>query len=311
MYYNAVHPKIGIYKEFALSYSPFITHNPFHTYKHYYVRMNSYYFSAPVPTSTSYPQHPMNTYFDPWGVGSRFKSKNNRSMSFSASSRLPPYPSYLSSPASSYSSISQPYASTSNNYGHRTRARTYSTPNSTITIDPVLKYRPHPSDVPLNYDLSHPPSQATLTSSGSFACELSSSDLNRPATYPPVRKMRVTCSLLPWPITLYPLSDTRSTLTVGDVLEGLFRFLRKHASGDEWHSADQQTREDVRQAWMRRVRRQQTHKDREYERANGLRRIDWLDKTTVFQGLEHIKGTETWILHVRQAGKAVKFWTGS
>ncbi|GJJ15202.1 hypothetical protein Clacol_009478 [Clathrus columnatus] len=272
-----------------------------------------------------YPHQRIAAYFD--SVNSNHnkpKSKKGRSTSFSTSTRAPipsmGHPGLFSSPTSSYSSNStsqQPYIYATTKSGTqtrttRTRTRTYSVPNPSYTINPLLKYHPHPSDVLIKYDLSHPPSQATVVYSGSPSpSELSPSDLNSPATYPPVQTLRVTNSLLPWPVVLHPISEFRSVITVGDVLEGLFRFLRKHASGDEWHSADEQTREDVRQAWMRRVRRQQTHKDREYERSNGLRRIDWLDKATVFQGLEFVQGSDTWVLHVRQADKAVKFWTGS
>lgn len=285
--------------------------------------MSYYYSSASSNPMSTYPHHNrMAKYFEALGVGCKSNSKTTRSMSYSTSSRTlrPPeyeyeHPAYLSSPVSSYSSssqASQPYAPTNINNAPRLRTRTYSAPNLSYTVDSLLKYHPNPADVRIKYNLSHPPSQATLIYPGSSSLfELSESEFNRPATYPPLQKMRISCPLLPWPITLYPASETRAILTVGDVLEGLFRFLRKHASGEEWHSADERTREDVRQSWMRRVRRQPTHKDKEYERSNGLRRIDWLEKATVFQGLEPVKRTDTWILHVRHADKTVKFWTGS
>lgn len=288
--------------------------------------MSFYYSSAPSnPASTStstYQHHRMAKYFEALGVGCTSNSKSTRPMPSVTSSRTlrPPryeyeHPAYLSSPASSYSSSSQApqsYAPTNVHNSTRLRTRTYSAPNPGYTVDPLLKYHPNPDDVRIKYNLSHPPSQATLIYPGSSSLfELSESQLNRPATYPPLQKMRISSPLLPWPITLYPTSETRATLTVGDVLEGLFRFLRKHASGEEWHSADKHTREDVRQAWMRRVRRQPTHDDKEHERNNGLRRIDWLEKATVFQGLEPVKGSDTWILHLRHADKTVKFWAGS
>lgn len=264
--------------------------------------------------TTAYPT--VASYFDKYHQPTPTKPSSSSRPAFhrSLSSRTPaPAPASTSTPMymfpsnSPSSSYSSPYSSGASS---RTRSRSFSNPAP--AVDSLLAYHSHPSNVLINYDFSHPPSQATLRRSSSVPVGLSASDLTRPASYPPLEKMYITCPYLPWTITVYPSSSHRPVVTVGDVLETLFRTLRKHVSGDEWHSEHSKRRETVRQAWLRRVKRQQTHKDREYERSNGLRRIDWLEKMTVFQGLELAKGSKnTWILHVRQGDKTVKFWNGS
>ncbi|GJJ15204.1 hypothetical protein Clacol_009480 [Clathrus columnatus] len=263
--------------------------------------------------TTAYPT--VASYFDKYHQrSSTVKSKvpsSRPTLNRSSSHHVPaPAPPSVKIPSPTYTLFSSNSPSSPQSSSSRARSRSFSNPAP--AIESLLAY--HPSDVLINYDLSHPPSQATVIrrSSSSIRKELSPSELDRPATYPPIGEMHITCPYLQWTCIVYPLSSHRSIVTVGDVLETLFRFLRKHVSGEEWHSEKKSTQENVRQAWLRRVKRQQTHKDREYEKKNGLRRIDWLEKLTVFQGLELVKGSRsTWLLHVRQGDKTVKFWNGS
>jgi len=163
----------------------------------------------------------------------------------------------------------------------------------------------------IEYDVSLPPSQITRRShSSSSYGGLSPGDHARPATSTQLSFLRLQCDLLPWPIDIYP-ADHSTVVTVGDVLHGIYHDLRLHISGPEWNGAPSDTRERVRQSWLRRCKRQQTHRDREYEASNGLRRIDWLSKDTVFQGLSPGTSRDNWILHLRQGEKTVKFWAGS
>lgn len=121
------------------------------------------------------------------------------------------------------------------------------------------------------------------------------------------------CEDLPWPIDVYPALNGGGggIVTVEDVLKGVYRALRHRVSASEWHASSPNMQHRVRDAWVRRCKRQQSHKERTYESNNGLRRIDWLAKNTLFLGLTPGKTPDRWVMHVGQAEKTVKFRAGS
>jgi len=120
--------------------------------------------------------------------------------------------------------------------------------------------------------------------------------------------MTVTCQGLPWPVDIH--ASSASYVTVGDVLQGIHRALRSHVSAKEWNESSPNTQERVREAYYRRCKRTQNHKEWEDENRNGLRRIDWLGKTRMFAGLKAGRRDGEWVLCVRAPEKGVKFWAG-
>ncbi|KAF8518279.1 hypothetical protein BU17DRAFT_48872 [Hysterangium stoloniferum] len=182
--------------------------------------------------------------------------------------------------------------------------------SSSVSIDPLLAFHSHASNLVTQFDVSLPPSQIIQRLNSSYDNNLSPRDRARPATSPPLPFLRLKCSLLPWPIDVDP-ADHSGVVTVGDVFAAIYYELRRHVTRPEWEGAPADVRERVRQSWLRRCKRQQTHRDREHESSNGLRRIDWLAKDTVFQGLSPGRSRDEWVLHLRQGEKTVKFWAGS
>ncbi|KIJ29188.1 hypothetical protein M422DRAFT_137610, partial [Sphaerobolus stellatus SS14] len=128
---------------------------------------------------------------------------------------------------------------------------------------------------------------------------LSSRDRALPATNPPSSYLTIACEEFPWVIDIRPSSSSSSPyVTVGDVLDGVYRGLRHHVSTAEWENASPNTQDRVRESYHRRCKRTQTHRDREVESKNGLRRIDWLGKSTMFMGLMPGRRVGQWIMHV-------------
>lgn len=227
----------------------------------------------------------------------------------------------------SYTSVSAPIFAPPTPHRHSHR-HSHSVPTSRISvrphaptrshpaadIDPVLAYHGHSQHASIEFDLtlslshilvSHGPARSSYSG-------LSSHDLAYPATSPPLPYLHIRCEELPWSIDVYPaLNSDSGVVTVGDVLHGIYRALRHRVSSSEWHASSSSMQHRVRDAWVRRCKRQQSYKERTYESNNGLRRIDWLAKNTLFRGLSPGRASDHWIMHVGQPEKTVKFRVGS
>lgn len=181
---------------------------------------------------------------------------------------------------------------------------------TTIALDPLLEYHTSTAHSLLEYDLALPISQARLTSTRAASDTLSSRDRARPATSPPLPYMRLKSEYLPWSIEIHP-AGSASYVTVGDVLEGIHRALRHHVSKPEWLDTSESTKSLVQASFYRRIGRSHSHREWREEYTQGLRRIDWVGRKTVFAGLRASRRKEDWVLGMRQAEKTVKFWAGS
>ncbi|KAL4066967.1 hypothetical protein V8B97DRAFT_1862509, partial [Scleroderma yunnanense] len=107
-----------------------------------------------------------------------------------------------------------------------------------------------------------------------------SSDLARPATYPPVMKLRVVSGLLPtsWPITV----TNPSGVTIWDVLVAIYNALQTRLTHSEWNSKSDKERARIESAYRSRCL---ASSDVERARSRGVRRIDCFQSTTRFAGL--------------------------
>ncbi|KAF8521327.1 hypothetical protein JB92DRAFT_2891323 [Gautieria morchelliformis] len=206
-----------------------------------------------------------------------------------------------------------PISSTSSTARHLRHAYAPARVHPTAAVDAVLAYN-HSARPPIEFDLTLSPSQILIAQgpSRSSYAGLTQRDLSSPATTPPMAYIHIRCDDLPWSIDVYPSTDSGSgVVTVGDVLHGIYRALRRRVSSAEWDASSPGMQQRVRDAWLRRCKRQQSHKERSYESNNGLRRVDWLTKYTVFRGLSPGKSHDHWVMHVGQGEKSVKFWAGS
>lgn len=228
----------------------------------------------------------------------------------------------------SHSSVSAPifaHSTNSTHHSHTRRSHPATTTSSTTrlytprarhttAIDPVLAYNSHSGHASIEFDLTLPPTQILISngSSRSSYAALSSRDLAHPATSPPLPYIHIRCSDMPWSIDVYPSPNSGSGIvTVGDVLYAIYRALRRRVSASDWNASSPSMQDRVRDAWLRRCKRQQSSEERNYEKNNGLRRVDWLMKNTVFRGLTPGQSNDHWVMHVGHGEKSVKFWSGT
>ncbi|KAF8587748.1 hypothetical protein K439DRAFT_1630359 [Ramaria rubella] len=180
----------------------------------------------------------------------------------------------------------------------------------TAVVDPVLAYHAHAAHASIEFDLTLPPSHILISHgpSRSSYVGLPAQDLTVAATSPPVPHLRIQCEHLPWPIEVHPSAHSGAgVVTVGDVLEAIYRALRHRVRGTEYYASSTEVQHRVRDAYLRRCKRNQSMSGRAYETNNGLRRVDWLMKNTIFQGLSPGRSHDHWVMHVAQGAKSVKF----
>ena len=150
----------------------------------------------------------------------------------------------------------------------------------------------------LLWDLRYSPDYARLSSAPDR--RLSSSVKAQYATNPPVPIFRVTCGILPYRDWTIEVHNSRG-VTVGDVLNALYRELRHRVNSAEWNGAPRPHQARVAETFYSRSRRSP---DPRYEQRAGVRRVDWLLKSTVFVGLTpSVERGYTWQLTTKRADK--------
>jgi len=120
------------------------------------------------------------------------------------------------------------------------------------------------------------------------------------ATSPPLPVLHITCGLFPfdWPIEV----RNDNGVNVGDVLEAIYKSLRHGIAKEDWANTSETQRKRVAEAFYERSRRSA---DPRYEHSQGVRRVDWLLRHTVFVGLSPaMDGTHTWSLTTKRADTA-------
>ncbi|GJJ15455.1 hypothetical protein Clacol_009733 [Clathrus columnatus] len=165
---------------------------------------------------------------------------------------------------------------------------------------------------PLDYDLSLDPSHILVIHSppSTGYSALSRNQLDAPATNPPVQSMSIVCDALPWTMTIS--ASDGYTLTVRDVIEGLYRGLRSKAKKEDWERLRSTTaRRRVRRAWISRYNRHHSFRDRAYEESQGLRSVDFLGGSLAFKGLTFMPDEQHWLMHVNPPKRRVKFSANS
>ncbi|KAF7768511.1 hypothetical protein Agabi119p4_7754 [Agaricus bisporus var. burnettii] len=117
-------------------------------------------------------------------------------------------------------------------------------------------------------------------------------------TEPPTRSITLESNHLPWPITV---STEHYYLTVFDLLVGIYNNLRTPAKEEEFARESREKQDKIASAYYDRWERRTPSEFREQERCKGLRRVDFLPQNTLrFSGLEKAKGSDTWVMQLRQ-----------
>lgn len=164
-------------------------------------------------------------------------------------------------------------------------------PSIPATIHPLLAVSNTPS---LIYDMSR-----HISSLRPSHPSLSPHRLAEPATEPPLPSLTIVCPHLPWRINV-KARQQNGYITVADVMDGLYRALRLNSTEAEFKllpSHDMKHR--VNEAYKQRYRRASDVTEYEHEKAQGLRRVDFLGGKNTFMGLSSTgEGAGVWQLNV-------------
>jgi hypothetical protein len=159
----------------------------------------------------------------------------------------------------------------------------------TVRLHTLLRFSYSPV---LNWDLTLHPSTISTQLQG-----LSRQALAEPATNPPVKKLSVRSPHLPWIIKVTASRD--DFITVGDILETIFRTLRANVGSQEFHALPSPKEERrVTAAYEQRYRRIRDSREYEDEKRGGVKRVDFLMGHTAFNGLSPTThGPDVWALN--------------
>jgi len=140
----------------------------------------------------------------------------------------------------------------------------------------------------INYDLAFTP-KTNLAIPKSFPM----SELYQPATQPATAYLRIISESLLWPIEINNVSG--APISVVQIFESIYAELQPALIHTEWAMATKMHQEHMSEAYARRCDALSNPKA---ERAEGVKRVDWLGKMTAFVGL------------VRDDGESVR-WLGA
>ncbi|KDQ28234.1 hypothetical protein PLEOSDRAFT_28508 [Pleurotus ostreatus PC15] len=142
------------------------------------------------------------------------------------------------------------------------------------------------------YDCSYSPSHLSILNrhiSPRFASES--------ATYPPTTSMTISSPSLPWTLRVTP---RHGVISVSDVLYAIYDGLRSGIYPQDFESMTRDNQKRVRKAYENRYRRMRSSTDAlekaVLEKANGVKRVDFLMGHTVFMGLAPTRNPIHWVL---------------
>ena len=135
---------------------------------------------------------------------------------------------------------------------------------------------------------------------------LSQYDLEQPATHPQMTRVRIVCDMIPqWPVDLQVLGTSLSPhrrrraalpyLTLEDIVQAVHASLHRKISHEEWGRLSLSQETDVARAYTRRYKASGSEWVEQQQRAEGVKRVDFLLKATWFKGftwLEPENGVE-------------------
>jgi len=125
---------------------------------------------------------------------------------------------------------------------------------------------------------------------------LSLADLQQPAFYPPVTKLRITCDMIPnWPVDLVcpvGMGMQAPPITLGDILVAIHQKMHQRITHSDWGRLSMAEEGLVSRAFTRRCRRESIHPGVRYhsddelpERQQGVKVVDLLLGKHRFRGL--------------------------
>jgi hypothetical protein len=141
------------------------------------------------------------------------------------------------------------------------------------------------------WDLMDPPS-AIIRNRHS----VSSRTLSEPATQPTLPFISIVNPRLPWSFKIH--ASNARYVTLGDVLDTLFRTLRINLAQPDFQSLSDKDRRRATRAYEDRYRRLRSSRMHEEEKRGGMKRVDFLLGHTRFVGLTNDGRPDQWHLRV-------------
>ncbi|KAJ7198593.1 hypothetical protein GGX14DRAFT_469937 [Mycena pura] len=125
------------------------------------------------------------------------------------------------------------------------------------------------------------------------AVSLTPTDIQQPAFFPPVTKLRIVCDMIPnWPIDLvyaHGIGMSAPPVTLGDVLVAIHKVMHQRITHQDWGRLSMSQETLISRAFTRRcrkesVRHEQYHSHLEL-RQQGVKVVDYLHGRNLFRGL--------------------------
>ncbi|KAJ8515482.1 hypothetical protein ONZ45_g7085 [Pleurotus djamor] len=154
------------------------------------------------------------------------------------------------------------------------------------------------------FDISSPTFNPLRLVAPGQSAPISWEDLRQPATHPPITKLTITCDRIPqWPILLefnphfgmgrhgeHLPPHAAPPISIYDILMGVYQTLNQRVSHIDWAKLSMSEEKAISRAYAHRCRRGGTTEM--IERANGVKRVDFLLDKVFFKGL--VRDGEGW-----------------
>ncbi|KAG8856764.1 hypothetical protein FRB96_006267 [Tulasnella sp. 330] len=139
------------------------------------------------------------------------------------------------------------------------------------------------------YDVRYKREKAYMTAHPN-AVKLPDEYADHPATQPPVPKMRLICRDIPWRITV----ANSKGISIGDVLEAIYKELHMPLTEGEWWIAQEEERERALAAYQDNCS-EDVPEEMRRKLEEGVKRVDWLGKTTMLMAISRTHMDEPFI----------------
>ncbi|KAG9015442.1 hypothetical protein FRB94_000046 [Tulasnella sp. JGI-2019a] len=139
------------------------------------------------------------------------------------------------------------------------------------------------------YDVRYKRERAYMTTH-SFMVKLPDEYADQPATQPPVAKMWLICHDIPWRIAV----TNHKGVTIRDILEAIHKELHVPITEGEWWIAQEEERERTLAAYQDSCS-EGVQEDVRRKHSEGVKRVDWLGKRTMFMSILRLPMDEAFI----------------
>jgi hypothetical protein len=150
-----------------------------------------------------------------------------------------------------------------------------------VLVNPLLETQPESSDNDyLKWNMLWPSSYCSRSCDPPHRSW--SKGRSEPATFPRLTSIKIISHSFPWMITI-KAADVAIGVTCGDIIDGVDDFLHGMVKKEEFEGASRQRKKDMTSAYH--INRSTAHGVPGGRLGEGIRRLDWLVKDTIFAGI--------------------------